>query len=508
MKSVLEYLEQSAERYPDKIAAADETSVCTYGELLNQARKIGSFLVPRIENRDSVVCFMEKSNACLQAFLGIVYAGGFYTLLDPDFPQERIKQIMSVLTPKVIITTHKYDQQLQKLGSETAVIYLESIPAEICAEGLAERRKNMSDRDPLYCNFTSGSTGVPKGVLVCHQSVIDFIDVFTETFHLSHEDVFGNQAPFDFDVSVKDIYSSLKVGGTLVIIPKAYFMTPAKIVEMLEEYHVTTLIWAVSALCMLMRLHALKHLRPSNIQKIMFSGEVMPIKQLNQWMAFYPDAMFVNLYGPTEITCNCTYHILDRAYTDNEKIPIGIPFKNERVFLLDEQDRLVKDDKVGEICVAGTALALGYYRNSEMTAKHFVQNPLQKDYPEMVYRTGDLASYQDGVLMFMGRKDFQIKHMGHRIELEEIEAALNGMQEITHCCCMYDTGKNKIVAFYCGSVDKTTVFRNMKEIVPEYMVPNIFNQLAEIPLTKNGKTDRKLLFEQYQKGTLRYASMA
>ena len=369
---------------------------------------------------------------------------------------------------------------------------------------LQQIRESMIDTDPLYCNFTSGSTGTPKGVLVAHRSVLEFIDRFTEIFDITEADVIGNQAPFDFDVSVKDIYSAMKMGATLVVIPKAYFMFPNSVVDMLDENRVTTLIWAVSALCLLNRLHGLKHKVPADINKILFSGEAMPIRQLHAWQSYYPDAMFVNLYGPTEITCNCTYHILDRTYGEDEKLPIGIPFPNERVFLLDEENRLIEPGsagKTGELCVAGTTLALGYYRNAAATAKAFVANPLQTDYPETIYRTGDLASYgEDGLLYFAGRKDFQIKHMGHRIELEEIEHALAAIPEIEGAACFYDREKNKVVACYIGIDDKKYLITAMKKKVPDYMVPNVFCKVDMLPLNKNGKTDKKLLEAQYREG--------
>ena len=369
---------------------------------------------------------------------------------------------------------------------------------------LQQIRESMIDTDPLYCNFTSGSTGTPKGVLVAHRSVLEFIDRFTEIFEITEADVIGNQAPFDFDVSVKDIYSAMKMGATLVVIPKAYFMFPNSVVDMLDENHVTTLIWAVSALCLLNRLHGLKHKVPADINKILFSGEAMPIRQLHAWQSYYPDAMFVNLYGPTEITCNCTYHILDRAYSEDEKLPIGIPFPNERVFLLDEENHLIEPGsagKTGELCVAGTTLALGYYRNAAATVKAFVANPLQTDYPETIYRTGDLASYgEDGLLYFAGRKDFQIKHMGHRIELEEIEHALAAIPEIEGAACFYDREKNKVVACYIGIDDKKYLITAMKKKVPDYMVPNVFCKVDMLPLNKNGKTDKKLLEAQYKEG--------
>ena len=502
MDNILEYLEHSKEMFPDKTAAKDEHTQCTYSELWQRARQIGSYLAQNVPVRRPVVVFAEKSVEVLQVFMGVVYAGCFYVLLDPTFPLQRIEQILEVLSPSMVVTNPDNMGKLREAGYAGTVVNIKDIPTGVDEQKLDAIRKQSLNTDPLYGIFTSGSTGVPKGVVICHRSVIDFIDNFTGIFGITDKDVIGNQAPFDFDVSVKDIYSCLKTGATLVIIPKAYFMFPNNVVDMLDDNGVTTLVWAVSALCLLNRLHGLKYKVPSRINKIMFSGEQMPIKQLNAWRSHYPDAMFVNLYGPTEITCNCTYHILDREYGDEDKLPMGNAFPNERVFLLDSEDHLVTEPGVpGEVCVAGTALALGYYNNPEMTAKAFVQNPLNNDYPETIYRTGDLASYgDDGLMYFAGRKDFQIKHMGHRIELEEIDSAINGICGVERACTFFDDVKNKIVTFYEGTAERKDIIDAMKTKVPEFMIPNVFMQVEEMPLTKNGKLDRAYLKEQYRQG--------
>lgn len=499
MNNVLEYLEESCKRSPNKTAAMDERISCTYRQLTEEAKCIGTMLLGKTDMRKPIVVFMDKGVTALKTFMGILYAGCFYTLLDPSFPADRIGLILKTLKNDIVITEPDKAAKLTEAGFEGEILTVSDLYRDVIAdeEALAAVRNKMVDTDPVYCNFTSGSTGIPKGVLICHRSVIDFIDCFTDIFNITGDDVIGNQAPFDFDVSVKDIYSTMKTGATLVIIPKAYFMFPNRVVDMLEEKNVTTLIWAVSALCLLSRLHGLKYKIPSHINKILFSGEMMPVKQLNLWKSCYPDALFVNLYGPTEITCNCTYYVLDRTFEEGDILPMGNAFPNERVMLLDEADHEITKKSTfshGEICVAGSCLALGYYNNPEMTAKHFVQNPLQTEFPEIIYRTGDLAYYNDeGLLCFAGRKDFQIKHMGHRIELEEIEGALNAVSIVEHACCFYDEEAGKIVACYVGGDDKKLIVSEMKKRVPEYMVPNIFKRMDELPLTKNGKTDRRLL---------------
>ena len=503
IRNILDYLEQSARHYPDKIAFADEMSTCTYKELWETARSVGTKLANYVPPRSPVPVFMEKRVETIYAFLGAVYAGCFYVLLDPKLPSERLKQILQTLQSEVLVLHPDYEKQFKTLEYEGNVVnILEAVQEEEDAVLLEAIREQRLDIDPLYAIFTSGSTGIPKGVLVSHRSVIDFMEEFVDIFGITDKDVIGNQAPFDFDVSVKDIYSTLKTGATMQIIPKKMFSFPTKLLDYLDEREITTLIWAVSALCIVTTLKGLEYKVPQKVNKIIFSGEVMPIKHLNEWKKYLPDALYANVYGPTEITCNCTYYIVDREFQPGESLPIGQPFPNEKVFLLDEGNQLVREaGKKGEICVSGTALSLGYYRNPEQTKKVFVQNPLNEKYLERIYRTGDMAYYgHDGYLYFASRKDFQIKHMGHRIELGEIELAMEMAEGIRRACCTYDEPENKIIAFYEGEAEKRQIVRALGKKLPAYMIPNVWVKLDRLPITKNGKIDRKKMLKEYREG--------
>lgn len=503
IRNILDYLEQSARHYPDKIAFADEMSTCTYKELWKTARSVGTKLANYVPPRSPVPVFMEKRVETIYAFLGAVYAGCFYVLLDPKLPSERLKQILQTLQSEVLVLHPDYEKQFKALEYEGNVVnILEALQEEEDAVLLEAIREQRLDIDPLYAIFTSGSTGIPKGVLVSHRSVIDFMEEFVDIFGITDKDVIGNQAPFDFDVSVKDIYSTLKTGATMQIIPKKMFSFPTKLLDYLDEREITTLIWAVSALCIVTTLKGLEYKVPQKVNKIIFSGEVMPIKHLNEWKKYLPDALYANVYGPTEITCNCTYYIVDREFQPGESLPIGQPFPNEKVFLLDEGNQLVWEaGKKGEICVSGTALSLGYYRNPEQTKKVFVQNPLNEKYLERIYRTGDMAYYgHDGYLYFASRKDFQIKHMGHRIELGEIELAMEMAEGIRRACCTYDEPENKIIAFYEGEAEKRQIVRALGKKLPAYMIPNVWVKMDRLPITKNGKIDRKKMMKEYREG--------
>ncbi|MBR0415128.1 MAG: amino acid adenylation domain-containing protein [Clostridia bacterium] len=499
MKNVLEFLENSTAAFGEKPAVKDAAHSYSYKELSAKSRQIGSALCAKTEARKPIAVLMEKSCETLAAFFGIAYAGCCYTLLNPSLPASRLQQIKEVLGARIIIT----DADHRELAAEIAAAdddildVTALLEAEEDAAALAAVRRGAIDTDPLYINFTSGSTGVPKGVIINHRSVLDFIPVFTETFGIGSGDVLANQAPFDFDVSVKDIYSAMSTGATLVIVPTRLFSSPTDLLDYLCENEATVMVWAVSALCLISTFHGLDYKVPSTVKKILFSGEVMPAKHLSQWMEKLPETTFVNLYGPTEITCNCTYHIVDRE-ADNDILPIGKPFDNERVFLLDDNNRLVSEsEQTGEICVAGTALSPGYFNAPEQTAKAFVQNPLNPYYPEIIYRTGDLGRYdENGDLFFSGRKDFQIKHMGHRIELEEIERAIHGVDGIRRCCCIFDERKSKLYGFYIGDFERRELFQVLKDKLPEFMIPGALRKVDELPLTKNGKIDRKILRER------------
>lgn len=498
MKNILEYLEHSAAMHPDKTAVIDPEKSATYEELFNNARRIGSFLSEQEAPQSPVAVFMDKSVEALTTFMGIVSAGCFYISINMDQPPSRIRQILETSNAGSIITLGGDTNVIEEAGYRGKCFdYHHMIKHEINVNALEKIRENFLDIDPLYCNFTSGSTGIPKGVLVSHRSVIDFMEYFPALFHITEEDIIGNQAPFDFDVSVKDIYSTLKMGATMVIIPKKMFSIPTLLLDYLCEQKVTTLIWAVSALCLVSQLKGFTYKIPEQVNKVLFSGEAMPVKQLSIWQKYLPNARYVNLYGPTEITCNCTYYEINREFQADEKIPIGRPFPNEKVFLLDEDNKQVTTPGVnGELCVSGTALALGYYNNTEQTNRAFIQNPLNQNYLELIYRTGDLAFYnEDNDLCFAGRKDFQIKHMGHRIELEEIEMAINSFSPIERACCVFEEKRNRITAFYVGSMEGKELSEQMRKSLPSYMIPTAFRTLTEFPITPNGKIDRKKLLE-------------
>ena len=418
--------------------------------------------------------------------MGIVRAGCFYTPLDPAMPQERMKLIVSVLKPACIVCSSKYQEKAQELSDVPAFV-AEEIPAAYDEELLASLMNVHLDNDLLYVLFTSGSTGLPKGVAITHRSVIDFIDWTTSTLPVDEDCIFGNQAPLYFDNSVLDIYTSIRIGACVDFITPSIFGFPRKLVQYMIEHQINTVFWVPSALANLSSSGALEQAVPA-LRNIFFCGEVMHCSTLNEWKRYLPDANYVNMYGPTEITDVCAYYIIDREFTDTDSLPIGYPCRNSWVGLID-----------GEICVGGTCLSPGYYNAPEKTAEVFVQNPLRPQIREIIYKTGDLGEYNDrGELMFLGRKDSQIKRRGYRIELGEIETALCSIPEVHKGCCLFDSKTEDIISFYTGDIDEKEINRNLKKKLPKYMLPDIYVHADSLPETGNGKMDRVKIRQDWE----------
>lgn len=500
--NALTLLEATARRTPDKVCAIDERGSITYAGLRERARRIGSALVRAGAAGKPVVVALDKGIDALAACLGALYAGTCYVPVDPISAPSRLASVWRICEGPAIVTDGRTRGLADALAGDATVLDVRDLgSAPIDEHGLASIRDRVLDTDPAYILFTSGSTGAPKGVAVSHRAIVEFIASFIELFGIDETDVIGNQAPFDFDVSVKDIYGALASGATLQILPRRLFSEPAALVETLRKRHVTTLTWAVAALCLVSGTHALDDASLPDVRRVLFSGETMPARHLETWMERLPGARFVNLYGPTEVTCNCLYHEVDRARPYDDGIPLGAPFPNHKVLLLDERGRAVRQaGAVGELYVRSPQLALGYYGDPERTAASFIQNPLQERYPETVYRTGDLARLTaSGELVFAGRRDNQVKHRGHRIELEEVDGLVEraGACGVSRCRCAYDGRRHRIMAFFEGEIDEADLAARCCASMPAHLVPSAIVRVESMPLSKNGKVDRRALLEAH-----------
>lgn len=504
MITILDCLESTAAKFPYNVISEDNNKKITYNDFVKNAKSIGSFLCKYEVTRSPIAVFMDNSVESLEAMMGVVYSGNFYVVIDALMPLERIKNIFSTLKPVAVIFDEKCRKQAEKLEMDDNIyLYNELVQNNVNEETLQTVRSRMIDADPLYALFTSGSTGIPKGTVLTHLSVMKYTKWYAETFNITENTIFGSQTPFYFSMSVSTIFSTIYTGAKLVIIPKQLFSFPVKLIEFMNEAKINTIYWVPSAMNMIANFKALDNKELPYLKTVLFAGEAMPTKQLNYWRKHLaPDTLYANLFGPTETTDIAAYYIVDREFRDDEPIPIGSHCSNCDVFVLKDDDTLAGIGEEGELCVRGSFLASGYYDNPQKTKEVFVQNPLNPHYRDIIYRTGDLVKYNDrGELVYITRKDFQIKHQGYRIELGEIETAVSAVKDVYECSCIYDSAKQLIVLFCAGeSLTAKDILIGVKDLLPKYMTPNKIFFLNDMPHNANGKIDKKKLQEMYQAG--------
>lgn len=497
---VLDYLDETVKRVPDKAAFCDDKSQYTFRELDQVTASIGSALAKKGYYREPVIVFMKKSVQEIAAFFGVIRSGCYYVPIDEEMPGTRIDLILQNCHPRALICDDHTKELTKDLAFDGEVLTFQEVMDQPRDDAkLLEIRNKALDVDPIYIVFTSGSTGVPKGVCACHRSVLDYIEQLSDVLGFDEDTVFGNQSPLYFDACLKELYPTLKFGATTYLVPHSYFMFPMKLVSYLNEKKINTICWVVSALTMISAFKTFDKIRPETLRTVAFGSEVFPIKQFKMWREACPQAEFFNLYGPTEGTGMCCWYRVEKDFELDEVIPIGHPFKNTEILLLKDDNTLALEGESGEICIRGTSVTLGYYNNPEKTAGSFVQNPLNTCYPEIIYRTGDIGRRdEEGELIFVSRKDYQIKHMGHRIELGEIEVNVNLLPMVKLSGCIYDSVKGKIVLYYVGDTSVKDLTTQLKAKLPRYMVPNLVVQLEKMPFTANGKIDRVTLKKMYE----------
>lgn len=514
--NILDYLDNVAQTHPHKPAFIGENSALTFSKLKEKSEIIASFIADKAIYNEPVLVFMEKSPEEAAAFLGIIRSGNYHVALDIEMAENRLSHIINITKSKIMICDKHTESRAKELNFEGEIYNYEAViniftdnfkndfsqeqnltcgaGRKINYDKLLTIRKKAIDTDPIYIVFTSGSTGVPKGVIANHRSVIDYIEELGKVLECSENTVFGNQAPLYLDACLKDFYTTMKYGATTYFIPKKLFMMPVKLIEYLNENKINTICFVVSALTILTKLSAFDYAKPEYLRVIAFGGEVFPLNHFKKWKETCKNAKFINLYGPTECTGMSSFYVVKDVESIENGMPIGRAFPNTDIFLLDENDKMAETGTKGEICIRGTGLTLGYYRDFKRTDENFVQNPLNKNYPELIYRTGDIGYFdENGELYFAGRKDNQIKHMGHRIELEEIEACGNFCKGVVRGICIYDKENSIIKFIYEGNAGEAEVKEYFRKKLAGYMVPGRIVQSDKLPVMAGGKIDRKRL---------------
>ena len=493
--SILMMLERASKNYSDKVVYRNGDESITFGELQKSTQAVGSWIARELSPGNPVSVLTGRDIITPVCYMGAVQAGCFYAPMDSTMPVARLNQILGVINSQVMLVSEENLELANSLDYKGKIVAIEEIlDTEIDEDLLESARNNLTEYSPLYVIFTSGSSGVPKGVITSHNSLMCYLDGLNEVLKLKEDDILANQSPLDYIAAVRDIYLPLITGAETVIVPKNEFAMGGQLFDTLNKYKVTTICWSAAGMEVPAKLGAFEEVVPQYLDKIVFSGSVFPGKYLKIWQENLPNARFINQYGPTEATASCTYYEVKEKATEETVLSIGKPYKHYGVLLLDEDNNAAAVGKEGEICVTGPCLALGYYGDSERTAESFIQNPLNKNYRELIYRTGDLGRIEaDGNLTFIGRKDRQIKHMGHRVELAELELTALKLEGVEECCVLYNSEKKQLYMFIIGEAESRDVILHFRKVMPPFMVPRKVVKLEEMPRLPNSKVDMQKL---------------
>ena len=498
--NLIEYFIETVRKFPDRTAIVDGERRFSFGELDIKTRQLAKVIVDtcQCQNRP-VAMFMPKSAEALQADLAITYSGNTYMNLDVKNPAERLGNILSLIQPAAVITNNRFKSIIEPIAGDTVkVINIDEISENAetpSADWFLNHIRNLIDTDPYCIINTSGSTGTPKGVVLNHKSFIDFMAQTFDEYHFSENDVIGSLSPVVFDIWSYEMCLLMGKGASIVVIPDTYSAFPVKILQLMQQHSISYIFWVPTIMVNIANMGLLQQVELPSLRLCWFAGEVFPTKQFNIWRHSLPQTTFANFYGPIEITLDCVYYTVDREIADDEPIPIGKPFRNTDILILDENNQNITEaNKEGELCIRGTSLAMGYYNNPEKTAAAFVQNPLNHSYPEIIYRTGDMVFINDrGEIVFKGRKDSLIKHMGYRIELGEIEhVIINTLKLVKNGCVVYNHQRKEITLYYEAENELTAAeFRkSIGNTLPKYMIPVVYHHLPELKRNTNGKIDR------------------
>lgn len=517
---------QQAETRPNATAIVMGTETMTYGQLESSSNQLAHLLRQSgCKKGDRVCILMPKSPAAIVSMIGILKAGCMHVPIDSATPAARIRHIFDSCENRWILgasrVTPLLDELLadEALRARTSVGWLDSLAPsgtnftaaftradlQAAPEGAVPQQGTAEDGSHIL--FTSGSTGVPKGVVITHSNVAAFVAWALEHYGIDHTDRFSGHTPFHFDLSTFDIFGTITAGAQLHLVPTETALLPPKLAEFIRDSELTQWFSVPSVLNYLAKFNAVRENDFPSLRRVLWCGEVLPTPALIYWMERLPKVRFSNLYGPTEATIASSYYdVTVRPADPKAAIPIGKPCEGEQLWVLDEKLQPVPAREIGDLYISGAGLSPGYWRDPQKTAAAFLSDPYNGAPSGRLYRTGDLAwRDEDGLVYFVGRADSQIKVRGYRIELGEIETALNSMGKLQECavvaiptdnfggwmiCCAY-------VVRPGDDVSLGDLRDHLKKLVPNYMFPARWMPFDALPKNANGKVDRPLLKERF-----------
>ncbi|MDU5111025.1 MAG: D-alanine--poly(phosphoribitol) ligase subunit DltA [Clostridium sp.] len=492
----------------NRVAAVVDGEELTYKELEKRSNALAYYLLKEFnEDRTPVVLYGNKENDMLVAMMAALKSGRAYVPVDITFPKDRIENILKEVNPKVVIncTTDSIDVSSDIISLDRLNFIYNNY-----GENEIDSKYWVKDDENCYILFTSGSTGKPKGVQISKNNLDFFTEWFTEYLKVGNENKsILNQPSYSFDLSVMPVYLGLINGKKLFSLSKKTLENMKETFNELKKSDMRLWISTPAFAAMCMQDDSFNNELMTNIETMYFIGEILPSKLVIDIRKRFPNVRIINSYGPTEATVAITgIDITQDIITDNKELPIGYPMKGSIIKILDDNNNEVKDGEKGEITIYSKSVSKGYYNNDEMTAKVFFNEVIDgKEY--RAYKTGDLGYYKDGILYFCGRKDFQIKLNGFRIELEDIENNLRKVSNIKNTIVLPVYREQKVshlVAFVIleeetglSNLKNTLKIKDeLKKYIPAYMIPKNIKVVKEFPMNNNDKVDRKRLMEEFK----------
>lgn len=500
------------EEYPQHTAIwFHDNETYSYIELNRRANQLARLLVQNGLDAGDVVCI--AGSKCFHTFalmLACLKIGVVYSIFDPDSPAERLQKIFSTCLPRMVTMDGDLLQKLDTVLTGLGTVRVNTDDLDVQVAGFEDTNLSISQKitgtTPSYIMFTSGSTGVPKGAVMTHGNVLNLLIWSRETYSIIPDDVLTNVNPLYFDNSVFDFYSAIFNGACLVPFSKQETRNPGTLVEKVDAAGCTLWFSVPSLLIFLQTMKATDGRYLRSVKRFVFGGEGYPKSKLKALFDVYSNTSeFFNVSGPTECTCICSsYKISDDDFGDLQGFPpLGSIASNFSYLILDDESNKVVDGELGELCLLGPNVGLGYYNDPGRTSVSFVQNPYNRTVREIMYKTGDLVRLEpvDGKLYIHGRKDNQVKHMGYRIELEEIENALHQVGYISEAVAIHsiNTGMSRIIAVVAAqnNLDDDRLRQELRKLLPDYMIPSVFYYEKSLPKNPNGKVDRKRIKEKF-----------
>lgn len=496
--NIIEYLIKTKEKYPDKVAFIEEDRKITFNDLYNLSKGVATFFIKNGIYKKMIFISLSSKIDTIIVFLAVIMSKNIYVPIELNVSSElKEKELRKIGKDILIIDKKSYTEKKDNIYEYNNIVNTK------CEEdAINSIIPTIKDEDTMYVIYTSGSTYVPKGVEGVHGNVVSYINELTKELKIDENTVFGEQSPLIYDAPMKEIYGTIVKGATTIFIPKKYFSYPSMLIDYMNDKKINTILWVSSSLSIIERLNAFKNKYPLYLKLVCFGSENLSIKTLNYWRKHIKNARFFNLYGPTECTGMSTFYEVKEDFA-MDRIPIGKPFSDTKVWILDKNKKEVRNEELGEIYIGGKGVTKGYFKNKEKTEEVFLDNIDnlyydKKLYQGRVYKTGDIGyRNSDNNLIFIGRIDNEIKYMGHKVCLEELDREILTLKNIKNAVNIYDDKNNKIILIYDGEIEEKELKNSLIQIIPKYMLPKRIIKVNYFPKKENGKIDRKEALKIY-----------